>query len=413
MAFFAAIDRSTPGIRPENELKLRRILIDVRSPTCIVEEIVFCTTDRANYLDGDGGDSKDRQGDGQRDSEDNPLGSMGKLHVASDHYDLVCWTPRLCEKLPCSCRAMSEDFSAALLSQRQAARQTLQSCIDQWIDSGKRSDGKENAMQRSEEPCPDTVEQATIFWRSSQFEWLPDGVGRRAIPPKDTFDSAIRKARRCIAGVLDNPDLRHRIAKCRFDRCRRPYFLLKNPAKKVYKHGLFCRPQHNNRAASARDSQRYRRKLNDKRVEKAAGFVLSRKLPWTWNHDFKRKVIKYLGNREAAMAHCAKCAEHHDALAKCHRRMAKSHSQIADANKDPTLAEHHRDLSKPRGTIAESHDEMREHFENRREALANGSGADVIDSHESAGDSLMHSAAANLLDVDGRIDYRKFIAAEL
>lgn len=187
-----------------------------------------------------------------------------------------------------------DDFSAALILQRRAARQTLQSCVDQWIDSGKCSDGKENAMKRSEETCPDVVEQATIFWRSSQFERLPGGVGGRAIPPRDTFDSAMWKARRCIAAVLDNPDLRHRIAKCRFERCRRPYFLLNNPAKKVYEHGLFCRPQHNNRAASARNSQRYRQGLNHRLAKKAAKFVLGRKLPPAWDCDFKSKVAKYL-----------------------------------------------------------------------------------------------------------------------
>jgi len=119
-----------------------------------------------------------------------------------------------------------------------------------------------------------------------------------------------------------------------------------------------------------------------------------------------------MGMREVAMAHCAKCAGHHDALAKSNRKMAKSHSAIADNTTHKTIALHHQDLAKAHGAIAESHDEMREHFEARREQLANGSGADVVDSHADAGDVLMHSAAANLLDADGRIDFRKLVSAE-
>lgn len=119
-----------------------------------------------------------------------------------------------------------------------------------------------------------------------------------------------------------------------------------------------------------------------------------------------------MGMREVAMDHCTKCASHHDSLAKTFRKLSKTHSKIADATKDPSLAEHHRDLSKSHAAVAEVHDDAREHFEARREQLANGSGADVVDSHESAGDPLMHAAAANLLDPDGRLDFRKMVSAE-
>jgi hypothetical protein len=117
-------------------------------------------------------------------------------------------------------------------------------------------------------------------------------------------------------------------------------------------------------------------------------------------------------NRETEMAHCAKCMTHHDALAKCHRKMAKAHSAIADNTADQTVALHHRDLAKAHGATAESHDEMREHFEARREALANGSGATVVDAHQNSGDVLMHVAANHLLDVDGRVDLRRLVSAE-
>jgi hypothetical protein len=116
--------------------------------------------------------------------------------------------------------------------------------------------------------------------------------------------------------------------------------------------------------------------------------------------------------RETEMAHCAKCAEHHGGMSQAHRQLATIHSQIAQRGSDPVLAEHHRDASKCHNTIAEHHDDMRAHFEARREALANGSGADVVDSHEDSGDRLMHAATAHLLDVDGRLDLRKLVSAE-
>jgi hypothetical protein len=187
------------------------------------------------------------------------------------------------------------DFATALDLQRQHARLMLQTAIDKWIDSGRKEDASENAMLRTEERSPEAALGAALFWRFSRFERTQTAAGFavRPVPPGDTYDDAEWKARRCIAGVLDSPELRYRIAKCRFAGCKRPYFLLKNPEKKTYKHGIFCCPKHNKKAISARYSETYRRKRNLARIREAAQFLAKRKFP-IWNDDLKNKIARHL-----------------------------------------------------------------------------------------------------------------------
>src|SRR5271168_2078316 len=109
-------------------------------------------------------------------------------------------------------------------------------------------------------------------------------------------------------------------------------------------------------------------------------------------------------NREMMMEHCSKIAGHNDAMAKMCRKLAKSHSKIADAHSDQSMATHYRDVAAHHENMAKVHDDMQEHAETMREKLANGSGAEQMETHADAGDILMNSAAARLLGTDGEFD---------
>lgn len=174
-------------------------------------------------------------------------------------------------------------FSEALVMERDAALRKLRACIDEWIDSGRRPDGTECVIERSEIRARSAVTEAEIFWRTSRFErssalplgsvkswkdpetWMSpedlqrhraqmasfkDGSLVRILPPiNESFDNPPWKVRRSIAALLDS-DVRVRIAKCRYEKCSAPYFLLKKPKNKLYERGLFCSREHSNKVGA-------------------------------------------------------------------------------------------------------------------------------------------------------------------
>jgi hypothetical protein len=106
--------------------------------------------------------------------------------------------------------------------------------------------------------------------------------------------------------------------------------------------------------------------------------------------------------KELADEHLKKSAAHHDALAQHHGKISKCHKDAASSHSDQTVAQAHRDLAEHHETIAKAHAQRGEDFEALRQSLAEVSGAEVFDSHESE-TREMHSVRS----VAGRDDFLK------
>jgi len=150
-------------------------------------------------------------------------------------------------------------------------------------------------MERRENRALDAALEARMFWNGSRLERFQDASGSRVrvLPPAndDTFDKPTWKARRCIAAMLDS-DLRFRIAKCRYQECPRPYFLLPCPRRRLYAHGLFCCRDHHNKASARQRAQTHRDNLNRRLIREAADFVRRKGQGATWSPKFKTEVVR-------------------------------------------------------------------------------------------------------------------------
>lgn len=178
---------------------------------------------------------------------------------------------------------------------RAIAKNKLRLCVDQWIDSGRKDDGQECTGWRTEKQARDAVEEASFFWRTSRFERHKSANGWtvRALPlEQDSFDAPVWKARRAIAAMLDG-ELRLSLSKCRYGKCVRPYFILRNRHGKVFEHGLFCSTDHNNRANYARHSLKYRRNRERTLLRLVARCFLRTQVSPTarkWTREYKLRL---------------------------------------------------------------------------------------------------------------------------
>lgn len=132
----------------------------------------------------------------------------------------------------------TDQFSKRLRIEREAAAHKICLSVDEWIDSGKDGD-QETAGSRHESNAPEAAFEAATYWKTSQSVLDPATPSTLRLLPEDkmSFENAQWKARRIIALVLSS-DLRVRIAKCRYKRCRRPYFLHNKPHK-TYEYAFF------------------------------------------------------------------------------------------------------------------------------------------------------------------------------
>lgn len=112
---------------------------------------------------------------------------------------------------------------------------------------------------------------------------------------------------------------------------------------------------------------------------------------------------------ELVDGHLKRMAARHDAFAKAHRGVAKGHLDAAGHHMatNPTLAQIHRDVSQHHSNLHKAHQACQEDFDNLREALAEASDADVLDSHANETRNMQHAfgpvdllKAARLLPAD-------------
>lgn len=98
--------------------------------------------------------------------------------------------------------------------------------------------------------------------------------------------------------------------------------------------------------------------------------------------------------KELLDQHLKKSAAHHDSLARCNQKMAKAHADAAEAHErtNPMLARAHRDCADGHSNFAKSHQARQKDFDDLREALAEASDAEILDSHSDAGDDLKTAA---------------------
>ncbi|HEY2497672.1 MAG TPA: hypothetical protein VGK24_11425 [Candidatus Angelobacter sp.] len=190
-----------------------------------------------------------------------------------------------------------QEFCQGQRADRAVAAQKVRFCIDQWIDSGKRG-SKEATSWRALEQAREAAGEAAAYWETSRL--VVDHLGATTNPrllsrDEHDFENASWKARRIIALVLSS-DLRLRIAKCRCKKCKRPYFLLKQP-NKIYQHGMFCRVEHNRSATAPKRMQERRHQFQSKLIDWAASYVRANGVAnWQENVTFKEKLARNLAS---------------------------------------------------------------------------------------------------------------------
>ena len=180
--------------------------------------------------------------------------------------------------------------------------------MNQWIDSGRQKDGSEAPGSRKVTPeLSDVFEDYSSISRTvfSYQQGLPVAqlsslrVGENSLAgdwpvEDDPTDHAEYEAVRIMAMLLLSADSRSRIARCRYRRCSR-YFFLRQPLKPTYQNGCFCCPSHN-RAMTAANSMKQRRdKCREKQIELAAKELLKhppKGRSWYGDIALKNKMVR-------------------------------------------------------------------------------------------------------------------------
>jgi hypothetical protein len=219
------------------------------------------------------------------------------------------------------------------------ATEELRRLVDNWIDSGREPNGMESPYKRSYADAQDAWDAWKIYFREfANFEPVlsKDGTPLLRFEPKSwermraRWSAQWREQLRFYAKEIGFPvmspkdpenemmliyrvnswiqhfstaillsDLRLRIAKCRYRKCRRPYFLFPAlPRKRPYTGGLFCCTTHN-RAESAMKGMKRRRAEADKHLLEWAAQELSREPRTDPDTRVKEKLVIYLNKRIA------------------------------------------------------------------------------------------------------------------
>ncbi|MBA3912964.1 MAG: hypothetical protein H0X25_03695 [Acidobacteriales bacterium] len=193
----------------------------------------------------------------------------------------------------------------------------LRNHVDQWLETGMQYGGAEAPGSRN-------------FRVAEQSAWLEEGTAEekrfallpRSFPGNHTFSinfplsgdpaetpllmkfhlknadaknphSAFLEAE-SLTMMLLMSDLRFRIAKCRYETCREPYFFLQKRQKKVWENGLFCCLAHN-RAATATKRVRIRRNECQQRLIMLAAAQLRKRSQrgneWYSDRSLKQELV--------------------------------------------------------------------------------------------------------------------------
>jgi hypothetical protein len=129
----------------------------------------------------------------------------------------------------------------------------------------------------------------------NQGQAAPGGDKPHLLPPDEKdFENAAWKAARVIALVLSS-DLRFRLAKCRYPKCKRPYFILRNP-NKVYAHGTFCSVKHNRAATVPERVIKRRQQFHARLIDWAATYVRQSGTARD-NQGFKEELAAHLRSK--------------------------------------------------------------------------------------------------------------------
>jgi hypothetical protein len=184
----------------------------------------------------------------------------------------------------------SESLSRMWIQQRAIACDTLRRSISEWIDSGRRKNGRESSRHRDLKRAPLAQALATQFWQTSRI--IHKAGNLQLLPPLGAdfgFDRAEWKVQRIIAVIVAS-DWRLLLAKCRYKKCKRPYFLLdKKRTERTYKDGIFCRiPSHRRIAAAKRHIGDYRKKVQQQLTQWAAERLDGMHAPEYWWHENRR-----------------------------------------------------------------------------------------------------------------------------
>ncbi|HEX3105222.1 MAG TPA: hypothetical protein VHQ22_12295 [Terriglobales bacterium] len=188
-----------------------------------------------------------------------------------------------------------QKFCQSQRAEREIALEKVRLSIDEWIDSGKRG-SQEAANWRTVEQAPEAASESTAYWETSRIIFdRRDTTAYPILVPHDenNFENASWKARRIIALILSS-DLRLRIAKCRYEKCKRPYFLL-HKLNKVYRHGTFCCVDHNRSATAPKRMHDRRYQFQSKLIDWAVSYVCTNGVgEWQANIAFKEKLARHL-----------------------------------------------------------------------------------------------------------------------
>jgi hypothetical protein len=196
----------------------------------------------------------------------------------------------------------------------QGTQQDLRKYVDAWLRSGLRPDGSEAPNER----CVDRVVSVALdpehnfdelmFANSfSSFAHahalkitLPNGAGNPVVQlvlkELGPGQSANQRATSLIVALVLS-DLRYRIAKCRYEKCNRYFFLKEKAQKKIYVRGLFCSLNCNRAANAARLTKIRRGDFKPTVVEWAADFLRQNEIEPRDDEAAKSEMLPKLNAR--------------------------------------------------------------------------------------------------------------------
>jgi len=193
-------------------------------------------------------------------------------------------------------------------------QQNLRKYVDAWLRSGLRSDGSEAPKER----CVDRVVSAA-FGPGDNFDELmfansfssfanaralkitfpnsaEDPLVQLVLKDSGPSQPANQRATSLIVTLVLS-DLRHRIAKCRYEKCNRYFFLREKAQKKIYVRGLFCSLNCNRAASAARLTKIRRCDFKPTVVEWAADLLRQNESEPRDDEAAKREMLPKLNER--------------------------------------------------------------------------------------------------------------------
>ena len=159
--------------------------------------------------------------------------------------------------------------------------------VDEWLDSGRRSDGSEAPEERCVKPLttaslavthycvtarvtPTFAKGIPFVQLSSWFRTGEDEVSDKVLRAYNPRAHAAHESRRIFTMLLLSEDWRFRLAKCR--KCS-TYFLLSRH-RETYRNGCFCSVAHNRSASATKRMEGKRNECRQKQIEWAATELL-------------------------------------------------------------------------------------------------------------------------------------------